>query len=244
MCIDGEPYENGCDRLCRGQSDSMLSEQAPRPIMNEMCNSVDDDCDGSVDEALMERCETDNPRCVMGSRTCDDGQWSACEPVAQDRPEECNGVDDDCDGRIDEGLVEQSCRTNVRMCEEGIRSCEGGEWSMCKPLRQDRPKVCNSVDDDCDGRVDENPILSPSGTCESQTCEDCLLDWKPVCTVEGLMPNQCLADCLGLRVLPNEECGLANAFGGCRVDEDCAPQMCDSGFNLRTCEFRCMCSGV
>jgi hypothetical protein len=53
----------------------------------ELCNGVDDDCDGAVDEA---------PACGV-----DAGPDEPCTP----EEETCNGVDDDCDGERDEGLA-------------------------------------------------------------------------------------------------------------------------------------------
>lgn len=73
----------------------------------EICNGADDDCDGDVDEG----CDDDGDAfcdpgmavaagaaCVIGD--CDDGDST----VSPARVERCNGADDDCDGRIDDGL--------------------------------------------------------------------------------------------------------------------------------------------
>jgi hypothetical protein len=51
--------------------------------------------------------------CAEGTRTCDSsGAWT-CSPINTPQPETCNGLDDNCDGQIDEGALcpaEQHCQ--------------------------------------------------------------------------------------------------------------------------------------
>ncbi len=91
--------------------------------------------------------------------------------------EECNGLDDNCDGQIDEGLF-RSCTT---ACGTGIEQCVAGAWTGCT-AQSVRDEVCNDFDDDCDGEVDEGcscqrgdtrPCGLDVGACElgQQICE-------------------------------------------------------------------------
>ena len=71
-------------------------------------------------------------------------------------PETCNGFDDNCDGQIDEGNPGggQACGTGqAGVCGQGTTPCAAGILS-CVPNAQPSPEVCNGLDDDCDGQID------------------------------------------------------------------------------------------
>jgi len=128
----------------------------------EVCDGVDNDCNGAVDDGLMRACAG---RCGAGMQACVGGQWSACagrEPT----PEACNGVDDDCDGAVDN--VTRPCSSG---CGAGTQRCLGGAWGACD-ARPPGAEVCNGVDDDCDGAVDEGLTRACSSACGagSETC--------------------------------------------------------------------------
>lgn len=76
----------------------------------EVCNFLDDDCDGRVDEHVREVCGVG--LCAREAYACAPESCTPGEPS----PEACNYLDDDCDGLIDEG----------DLCEPGT-ICRDGE---------------------------------------------------------------------------------------------------------------------
>ncbi len=133
------------------------------PDTREDCNSIDDDCDGRVDEGFGCVGGTSAPCATScgstGQRACD--ATCTASPTCTPPGEGCNGVDDDCDGRVDE-TVECSagssgaCTTSCG--STGTRSCSAMcMWNACTPPAE----VCNGGDDDC--RVDEGQFVDRDG---------------------------------------------------------------------------------
>ena len=99
------------------------------------------------------------------------GCGGCCTPG---RTESCNGSDDDCDGRVDEGL-RRGCGSDVGACRRGTQTCSRGSWGSCDGQIAPRAERCNDIDDDCDGAVDDGLRRSCGtdvGECQTgeQTC--------------------------------------------------------------------------
>jgi len=81
----------------------------------------------------------------------DEGQLNECNECGILPSEECNGFDDDCNGETDEGLI-QPC---VTACGAGYEMCYDGNWISCTaPPEND--EICDGLDNDCDGQIDED----------------------------------------------------------------------------------------
>ncbi len=146
----------------------------------EICNGLDDDCDGVIDDSPTDvgaECGvTDTGACEFGEIICNAGV-PECAGEIGPVPETCNGVDDDCDGTLDNDPVDigQPCGIASDTCEPGTIICDMGT-PVCDPGGGGTPELCNGLDDDCDGVVDDDPsgVDVPCGDDEG-LCEEGVL---------------------------------------------------------------------
>lgn len=65
----------------------------------------------------------------------------------------CDGLDNDCDLETDEDLGTTTCGLGI--CEHTVDSCVDGELQVCDPLEGAVPEICDGLDNDCNGGVDD-----------------------------------------------------------------------------------------
>jgi uncharacterized protein (TIGR03382 family) len=145
----------------------------------EICDGVDNDCDGVADDNPTDAggpCAATSPpqgACVPdGMLTCSNGSL-VCNGATQPTTEVCNNADDDCDSSVDDAVT-QSCYTGpgntngVGACHGGTATCTAGVFGTCAGEVTPTSEQCNNIDDDCNGTVDDGPNNGPiTATCYS-----------------------------------------------------------------------------
>lgn len=149
----------------------------------EVCNQVDDDCNGEVDDdavpvELYPDADGDgyygvdeyqSGETMMGCVPTEG--WAAeggdCKPddplVSPGQEEICNLYDDDCDNKVDE-KVRPRCGTG--WCAAESSNCDP---AACFP-GDPREESCNLFDDDCDGLVDDEAPCEKGFGCIAGEC--------------------------------------------------------------------------
>jgi len=159
----------------------------------EICNGFDDDCDGLFDEGitLSGNCgpTSDNGVCTFGVNTCVGGSIQ-CVGAVLPKLEECDMTDHDCDGNNLNGFNLTTDPNNCTACGNqcagfnAFWTCNNGcEVAACEtdfhdlnglandgcefgPCTFAGNEICNGVDDDCDGLIDEGVNASPPDICD------------------------------------------------------------------------------
>jgi hypothetical protein len=203
-CVDTDTdadHCGGCNNECPSGSmcrDGECTE--PCTPANEVCDGIDNDCDGSVDENLTRSCS--NP-CGQGNETCTDGEWGDCD-APEPGIETCDGLDNDCDGSVDEDVKSTFYRDGdddgYGWREDVVEACEAPEGYVdndqdCNDTSADispaDTETCDGVDNDCDGAVDEGCVctLGTSRNCgEGGDTGDC--EWgTQMCIDAGSGPE-------------------------------------------------------
>jgi hypothetical protein len=151
--------------------------------LKEECNGEDDNCNGEIDEE-MGTVSCGQGVCEHDVAACEDGYPAFCNPMEGMGSETCNGLDDNCNGTIDDQWPElgEPCDsdTDDDFCKNGTWECTANGLDIeCVGDGEATDEVCDGVDNDCDGQIDEGfgKTTCGIGLCE-KTVQNCL-DGEP-----------------------------------------------------------------
>jgi hypothetical protein len=187
---------------------------------DEICDGLDNDCDGEVDEGCdciegeTQSCYSGDPgtegvgTCLAGEQICDaTGSWGACEGEVTPVAEQCDGLDDDCDDEVDEEFGTVTCGLGI--CQVTVEECVDAQPVPCTPNPPNpNGETCDGTDDDCDGDVDED---CPCVNGQTQSC------------YTGPMGTQNVGACMdGTQI-----CDVNGSWGACSGDVTPTTESCD-----------------
>ena len=171
----------------------------PQP---EVCDGKDNDCNGTADDGIAATpCGSDVGECKLGSATCQNGVLS-CQGGVGPQPELCDGKDNDCNGVADDNPTDAglSCGSAVGACIPGKQQCVLGKL-VCVGEVGPKVEVCDGIDNDCNGTVDDN-VAGAGAVCGNSVgeckegvmgCQQLPTGWALVCT-GGVGPKPEICD--------------------------------------------------
>jgi hypothetical protein len=195
---DGDGYgdagvtEEACARpadFVESGTDCDDANEDVHPAAAERCNGIDDNCDGNIDEDVqgvwyldadedgfgdpassVDDCDPPDGY-VADDTDCDD----AYADTNPDAPEICDERDNNCDGAVDEGVTTAfyadtdgdgygDVTTLVETCDppSGFSDTAGDCDDAEAAVNPGASEVCNDIDDNCDGVIDEDTAVDAS----------------------------------------------------------------------------------
>ena len=188
-CGVGACAAEGQTTCADGQISDSCATTAPA-LSDETCDGVDEDCDGVEDEDY----EIRQTQCGIGVCAAE-GQTLCVAGVVEDscmeappaeNDETCNGLDDDCDDRIDEHYLARETSCGIGGCQSnGLTTCQDGvETDNCVANEADLERCGDRLDNDCDGQTDEG--FETLGNVCTAGVNACRTEGILICSVDAL----------------------------------------------------------
>jgi len=196
-CEGGNCYPITCD-VGFADCDEVWANGCEWTIEQELCNCVDDDCDGETDELPLADCEPPKScvdcfcQCPKDDPNIMDCGETGCKNISND-PANCGWCDNICADMEwpavkQYGCVEGQCM--ISGCEPTFFDTNEMPWDGCECEQTSQAELCDLLDNDCDGEFDEPPLSDcpPPLVCEFGIC-GCPLE-QP--NMQECIPGMCI----------------------------------------------------
>jgi hypothetical protein len=231
-CGAGSSYsvgEDGDPGFCTGEEGVQGCCPSGYLCHDDQCRRASNDCSCDATGKIRPCAISNGEGTCHGTESCvaegDGAGWQPCSAISP-APEMCDGIDNDCDGLVDalDDSIDTSTAAGYPDCFNVSDACSGdwvcaaigGQFQWTCTAQQAAVEVCNDLDDDCDGTIDED--FTDGG--EFTLIEHC---------------GRCGLDCRAAlaHLLTDDDGDVSPGAVTCEVvlgEPACVPQLCESGF--------------